>query len=148
MGDPAACRVSNRWEQLHFTAATIAARTTECSATALHRCALTLHCFLNTHVAAWSTSLLRAPWPLCLIGVLYFTYAAPATWVLFVAHATYNFVRYTIEQEMPKFFSDVRNETVECHHCVQACSVIPSSVDRPACDSLNCLDAVPCRLIC
>ncbi len=32
--------------------------------------------------------------------------AAPATWALFVAHATYNFVRYTIEQEMPKFFND------------------------------------------
>lgn len=34
-------------------------------------------------------------------------FASPATWALFVAHATYNFVRYTIEQEMPKFFNDV-----------------------------------------
>ena len=38
-------------------------------------------------------------------------FASPATWVLFLAHATYNFVRYTIEQEMPKFFNDVsKNE--------------------------------------
>ena len=34
-------------------------------------------------------------------------FASPATWALFMAHATYNFVRYTIEQEMPKFFNDV-----------------------------------------
>ena len=27
-------------------------------------------------------------------------FASPATWALFMAHATYNFVRYTIEQEM------------------------------------------------
>jgi MFS family permease len=33
-------------------------------------------------------------------------FTSSATWGCYLAHATYNFVRYTIEQEMPKFFSD------------------------------------------